>query len=219
MKTILITLAIFLVYYPGYSQEVVTDSLLGEICLTLKNSDHLDDSSRVSTAFEKHLGPIFEKLNDSQKESTWNNIFFRLQRNCFVFHSILLKNSVQKGDWEELHSMPARSIGREICQQFNSHSSFRYLERSGDTVQVVLKNGIWSETFIDGTFSKLKFRWLDDCSFEIEFLESDNLVRKNFSKKGDKYIYTILEKGNRFYKLAVEIPVSNRISAFKLYID
>lgn len=219
MKAILISFATFSIFFHCYSQEIVTDSLLHEICTTLEKSENINDSSRVSSAFEKHLGNTFENLTEIQKQKTWDSIFFRLQRNCFIFHSILRRNSVQKGDWEELDAIPKGHLKKEVCQQFKSYTSFRYLEPSGDEVKVQLKDNMWLETFLDSSFSRLKFRWIDDCSFEIEFIESNNLVRKNFSKKGDKYLYTIIEKGKGFYKLAVEIPVSNRISAFKLYFN
>ena len=56
---------------------------------------------------------------------------------------------------------------------------------------VSIKDGLWNEQFEDNTFSKLKFRWTSENEFMLEFIESDNLIRRNFSVKGDKYFYGI----------------------------
>ncbi len=73
------------------------------------------------------------------------------------------------------------------------------------------------DLFKDGTYSKLKFEWLGDCEFELEFIESNNESRKSFSKPGDKYIYQILDKKAKYYLMSAWIPGMSYFLKFKIY--
>ena len=55
--------------------------------------------------------------------------------------------------------------------------------------------------------------------FELEFIESNNVNRKSFSKKGEKYLYQVLSKENNYYWIMVEIPGQNRLVKFKLFAE
>lgn len=74
-----------------------------------------------------------------------------------------------------------------------------YPDFNGDTVNLIIDKGLWTDNFKDGTYSKLRFKWINDCEFEIEFIESNNPVQSQFSKKGDKYLYQIIEKKDNYY--------------------
>ena len=92
-----------------------------------------------------------------------------------------------------------------------------YVDAMGDTVRLELGNGYWIDRFSDGTYSRLAFRWIDDCSFEIEFIESDNHTRQSFSKPGDVYVYQVNEKHPGYYDVSVEIKGTGRYAAFRIY--
>jgi len=72
-------------------------------------------------------------------------------------------------------------------------------------------------TELDGTYSKLRFEWVSACEFEIEFLESNNRIRKNFSKPGDKYRYQIVDSKDGYYDMSVEIVGADMHSLFRMY--
>jgi hypothetical protein len=69
---------------------------------------------------------------------------------------------------------------------------------------MLIDKGHWVERFRDGTYSKLRFRWIDDCEFEIEFIESTNSVMSQVSKRGDRYRYQIINKNEKYYLVSVE---------------
>ena len=71
----------------------------------------------------------------------------------------------------------------------------------------------------DGTYSKLSFEQLAPDEFVITFIESNNKIKKNFSKAGDKYYYSIISKGKNYYTLCVTIPGLKGSTLFRVYHD
>jgi hypothetical protein len=59
-----------------------------------------------------------------------------------------------------------------------------------------------------------RFKWVDDCKFDIEFIESNNITRKNYSKQGEKYRYEILGETAHYYLMLFEFQA--RISIWHL---
>ena len=60
-------------------------------------------------------------------------------------------------------------------------------------------------------------KWLTDCEFQIEFVTSNNELRKKLSKPGDKYRYQVLEKSDGYYFMSAEVVDVNQFMTFKLY--
>jgi len=201
----------------GQTQQQ-NDSLVNVICTTINLSSTPTDSLNISSALEKHLFPYLQSLPDSQKNIILENIAFRLQRNCVAFLEFSKTLSPQNGDWQNLSERPKTKLNKESCDIFFNYKSYKYLEANGDTVRLEINNGYWIDHFLDGTYSKLKLKRSSDCEFEIEFIESNNLIRRNFSKKGDKYHYQILEKNNNKYLMTVEISGVGKISSFVIYL-
>ena len=166
---------------------------------------------------KKHIIPVLNNIETSQQTAAVENISFRLQRICKEYKSILERLVPNKGDWETINEKPISKLNKEVCLDIFKTEQYYYLEASGDTIRLSIKNGFWQDHFKDGTYSKLKFHWISDCEFEIEFVESNNRIRKNLSKPGDKYRYQFLEKGRSYYKLSVEVVGANQFSTFKLY--
>jgi hypothetical protein len=218
-KTIKITLILFTVNLYSQSQ-VQKDSIVTEICKTIKVDKHLNDSIRIENSYLKHLYPYLNKFPENERENIGISIYYRLQKNCKDFLEILDRNNPAKGDWKVLDKKPKILIDKLTSQSLKNFSKFRYFESAnGDIIQVILKNGFWTEYFLDSTYSKLKFNWIDDFKFEIEFIESNNESRKNFSKIGDKYIYEIFNKKDNYFELLIEYPNSDKYLTFKIYID
>jgi len=202
----------------AYAQStIVSDSLIGEICKTLIKSREFDDSVKVFKAFELHLGPALSKIDDSLAMEAFNYTFFQLQKFCKEFKTILDRLNPPKGDWTSLESKPATKLQKKTCREFLNHNGYYYLETNGDTVKLSLANNLWVDHFKDGTSSKLKIGWTNDCELEITFIESDNEIRKNYSKPGDKYKYHLLEKNNSYYTVCLEIKEANILEAFRIY--
>ncbi|MDT0557645.1 hypothetical protein RM697_03250 [Ichthyenterobacterium sp. W332] len=84
-----------------------------------------------------------------------------------------------------------------------------------DTTFVNINNHSWEEKMQKtNTYSNLKFLKKSDCEFSLEFIESDDDIKKNFSKKGDVYNYKIV--GTTLNSLFLEIEMGKRKSYFEL---
>ena len=193
------------------------DSLINEMCKTIKTSKDLPDSIRVAGAFEEHLYPYLEGFPESQRKDIWTAIFYRFQVRCEEFKEILDRLDPPSGDWKRLTEKPGTNLSKKVCKQFLDHKKYSYRESTGDTVHFEIKNGLWKERFKDGTFSKLKFHWVNNCEFDLEFIESDNESRKNLSKPGDKYRYQITDKKEGYYDMTVQVLGTERYYMFKVY--
>ena len=218
MKT---TVIIILLISPfnllGQSQDLV-DSISSAICKSIMSSKEEKDTIKVFHAFKEQANTtLLSNFTTTERDSIGQNIYFRLQRNCKIFKEILIRNSSENKYWKVIYEKPQSKADAKICADFFKHTKFTYFETNGDTVHLKIENNFWIDNFIDGTYSKLKITKGRYCEFDIEFIESNNNSRKNFSKSGDKYKYTIIDKSEDFYLMSVEIIGLGSYSIFKLY--
>jgi hypothetical protein len=198
-------------------EDKITDKLLDEICESIRSNTSKSDSARLSQAFEKHLLPLFRTMDSTQAMEAWDRVFFRLQVKCPAFRQIMDKYGERKGDWKTVDEKPLASTDAAMCKTINTYQQLSYLEPSGDTVHVTLSDGTWTERFTDGTYSKLKFYWVNNCEFYLEFIESNNHTRKNLSRPGDKYSYQVLDRSEGYYFMSAQFVGRERYSTFKIY--
>ena len=188
------------------------------MCYEFKNTETLSDSVRVENTYSKFLYPYLQKFPESKIDSIGQSIYFRFQRDCETFRKFLDKVDPQD-NWQELKEMPKSELTKNERKQFEKNKNFYYLEGNNQLTIVIIENGLWKDIFPDKTFSKNKFKWLNnDNEFELEFIESTNLTRKGFSRKGDIYNYKIIRKKENYYEIGAKIPNQNQILLFKLYV-
>lgn len=173
----------------------------------------------MNMVMEKHLFTYLKFLNDSSKMDELNQIDIRFQRQCKEYGELIDRLNTQKGDWKRVNVKPNTELKKDACLDFLKYKNYYYLSSNGDTVRLTIDKNFWVDHFNDGTFSKLKLYWVNDCEFEIEFIESDNYSRKQFSKPGDKYKYQIIQKNNNFYFMSAEIVGTSQFLTFKLYFQ
>ncbi|MBL0329403.1 MAG: hypothetical protein IPP64_08310 [Bacteroidetes bacterium] len=221
MKKILFLFLIVFNFHAFAQTMEQKDSLVNEICKTIIASNNYPDSLQLGIAFQKHLFPFMAKYPEDKKKEIWESVYFRLQRNCKEFKAIIDKMEPQQGDWKQLKKIPKTKLKDPVCKQITTYKRLAYLEHNGDSVIVEIKDGFWIDHFKDGTYSKLYFKWINDCEFEIEFVESNNGTRKNFSKPGEKYKYLIADKHKNYYDMVVEPSEkeSKVIMSFKIYFE
>lgn len=193
------------------------DSLVQVMCETIIESKGQPDTIRIQAAYTDHLYPFLLNYPEEKIEEIGMSIFFRFQRNCVEFAEILDALNPPKGDWERVAEKPKSKLNKSSCREFLDHKDYTYLEATGDTVKLRIEGNYWIDYFKDGTYSKLRFDWVSACEFEIEFLESNNDIRKNFSKPGDIYRYQILDKKDNYYDMSVEIEGVDTHLMFKMY--
>lgn len=189
------------------------------MCSELERNRSLSDSLRINNIYQKHLYPYLSKFEDKKIDSIGTSIYFRLQRNCSEFVEILNRIEPSNSDWEQLEKgyKPKSILLKSKCRELTQFNNLSYLEYNGDKVTVELKDGIWVDNFIDGTYSKLNFKWINDCDFELRFIESNNEIRKNFSAFGDVYSYSLIEKKEDTFIVITKIPNENNYLKFKIY--
>ena len=218
MKVLVFFISFLIISYSVFSQtDVMNDSLINKICNTLTLNRNLADSIRFKEISQKHIYPILIKLDTSKQNDAFQFIAARLQRNCSEFKLMCERMYPDKGGWIHLNKKPISALDKKTCEDFIKIGKYYYLEANGDTTHLIIKNSTWEDHFLDGTYSKLKFYWTGDCQFEIEFIESNNETRKNYSRPGDKYKYQVLEKNDGYYKLSVEGVWTNEFYTFKVY--
>lgn len=201
MKTYIFLIILF---YSSYSRSQYTkavDSLNNEICKSLVQNKNLNNEIRINTINNSHITPYLSKFKDTIiQEKIFAQIFYRLQKDCNEFVA-LFPNKSPESTWSMQNERPLQIISKEECNNFSKTSKYYYVENDGNKVEVTLKDNLWVEKFSDNTFSKLRYKNKGNCEFELEFIESDNVSRKNLSIKSEKYLYKLYNEDNLTYSV------------------
>ena len=203
------------------SQKYVDkDQLVTEVCKELQvNRGNEDDSVKWLRVFKSHLQPYLNDLSEDSSLALYDYVTIRLQRECVAFRKIARSFNTVKAnsDWQETKIEPESKVSAEDYQLFFKIGKFNYLESNGDTAIALITDSTYEDNFIDGTYSRLSLEKLRTSEFVITFVESNNHIRKNFSKPGDQYRYKILERHSNYFSMYVQ-PVKSKVkSLFKLY--
>ncbi len=217
MKKILILLLIGISNLT-FSQTITEiDSVSYVMCDYLKKMEIKNDTLKINSLYQKQLYPYLGKFEQSQTQKIGQQVFYRLQRNCVEFRSLLDRLEPPKEKVTRITKKPESKISKKELKEFKSQKEFYYFEVAGDTTIVKMDKGKWTDSFSNNTFSKLNYHWITETEFELIFVESNNESRSNLSVKGDKYIYQILSKEDGFYVMTVNIPGQATFEKFKMY--
>ncbi|MCO5267487.1 MAG: hypothetical protein M9897_01150 [Brumimicrobium sp.] len=202
----------------SFSQTITEiDSVASLVCDYLNELVTKNDTIKMHFLIEYQINPYLNKIEQSQSQEIEKRIYYRLQRNCVEFRILLDRLDPPKDELIRITKKPKPKISKKQLEEFKSQKEFYYLEWSGDTTNVIMEGGRWTDFFSDETTSKLTYNWVNKAEFELIFIESNNEIRYNFSLKGDKYIYQILSKEDGYYYMTVNIPGQNTFEKFKLY--
>lgn len=205
--------------FPAQKKDNSIDVLVNEMCNNFNENKNLTDSTRIKILNEKFIWPILKNQTEENATEIGNQIYFKLQKNCQEFREYLYRvDPPQDDNWVRLTVRPSIEITDEQIKMLKKTNKFHYYEYAGETTKVQTNDKLWTETFADGTFSKLNYDWTTANSFELTFIESNNKTRKNFSKKGDKYKYQLISKEDNHYWVLVEIPNQPELLKFKLFV-
>lgn len=213
----ILSLAAALSLFTARSQSIQTvDSLTYEFCDFLKESQ-LSDKKKYEVLNEELIIPYLRKLKNTDPEQVYQQIFFRMQRNCLELILLLERLDPRSQEKERMVEKPKTQLSSAQIEEFKKISKFYYLESDGVKTKVVVKDGKWLDKFKDKSFSKLHMRWIGEAEFELEFIESNNITRKNLSIPGDKYNYQVISKEDKFYWMSYNVPGQANYTKFKLY--
>ncbi|MBB6372121.1 hypothetical protein [Chryseobacterium shigense] len=218
-KSVLIIILLLSTFLNAQNESDKTDKMLDEMCSNFKLNENLSDTLRIEILNKKFIHPYLSQFSGSELEDKIDNLYFRFQKRCEHFRDYLVKVDPPKDDnWARLDAHPKITVSENEIAQFKKTIDFYYFEYEGKKTTLKTDKNFWIETFEDGTNSKLYYKWIGKNKFELEFIESNNNGRKNFSKKGDKYIYEIINKENNYYWILSEIPGQSEILKFKLFV-
>jgi hypothetical protein len=219
-KQLILSLTIYFFLNNLSAQNIKSiDSLTVEMCKSLSTITGISNKEKIESVFKNHLSNYFDKLQISSQvdaDTINTRVYYRLQKNCAIFGKILAELEENKSDWKTLSEKPGSKLQALDYKSFSEGGSFYYKEYNGDIVNVLLSKNSWTETFKDGTKSNLLFLPKTNNEFELEFIESNNEMRKNFSVKGEIYRYGIYAKENDELFVWV-ISKEKQFLGFKLY--
>ncbi|WP_304344780.1 hypothetical protein [Chryseobacterium koreense] len=197
-----------------------SDEIIDKMCSDFKSTENLRDSLRIESLNQKFIFPYLSQFPEAERENQVDYLYFRFQKRCEFFRAYLQKVDPPKNEnWIRLNQKPKIMVSEKEINYLKASENFHYFEYTGEKTEVRTDHKYWTETFSDGSYSKLFYHWIDKTKFELEFIESNNHTRKNFSNKGDKYIYEIINKEGDFYWILCEIPGQSEILKFKLFVD
>lgn len=203
----------------GHAQTIEEiDSVCENMCEYLNSLEGKSDTVKLNTLYRDRLYPYLDKFEKSEVDDISQNIYYRLQRNCREFGSLLSRIYPPKSDIPQASEKPKSIATTEQVEKFKELKSLYYLELSGKKTNVELNKKKWVEFFPDGSYSKLKLRWINEREFQLIFKKSNNESRGNMSVKGDIYVYQIMSKEDDYYYVSGNVPGQNIYNIFKFYI-
>lgn len=224
MKPTFVFLFIILIWTPIIGQEwnrEIKDSLVLEVCSIIQSNKKLSsDTLRLTNSLEIGLYPYIQNFEESLRENYILDIYIALQTKCKEFAEVSYRVEQPDqliSDWKKIETMPSSLMKERECEDIFYQKNLKYLEPNGDTVLLSLTHEFWIDNFKDESYSKLSVDKINSCEFTIEFIESDNYIRKKLSNIGDKYQYIIIDKTDKYYRMAVGIIEQNIFYEFKIY--
>lgn len=197
------------------------DLLIQKLCNILSKNKNLDDLARINLVNQDaNLIKYFKDFPKDKIEAEEEALFYRFQKNCKEYAD-LIKNYSEKNteNWVSINYLPQSTINESDFKLIKKSSEFYYFDYEGNKTIVKIENNNWIEYFIDESFSKLKLHWLNNNDFNLEFIESNNSMKKSFSRKGEIYQYRILSKENDYYWVVYYNNDLSNIVKFKFYIQ
>lgn len=221
MKKIILCIIVFHFTINSQSQTLKEiDSISKEFCKYLNTTkDIQNDDTRINNFYQNKFDVYLENFDAEKVDKIGQQLFYRLQRNCLDFCQLLERLHPPKESVNRTKKKPISKLTNLEIESFKISNGFNYFENNGNKTQVEMVNNYWKEVFSDSTYSMLKYKWVNDLEFELEFIESNNEIRKAYSVKGDKFIYGVIEKGENYYLISSKIENQDHYELFKLYFD
>jgi hypothetical protein len=105
MKNVFIT--VFLTLYVNVlTAQINTDSIVQEICTTTKIVRLETDSLTIIKAFAKHLNQYAASLSTDSFTTLMSTCYYRLQKSCPEFKTIIDQKFSNNGDWKQVDFEP-----------------------------------------------------------------------------------------------------------------
>lgn len=207
---------LLLFLYPFFfelSAQKAVQKMSDDACKCLnkhKKDEDLDTENLLKYCIEEGVG---RHLLDLKKEyevismqdidinEIGSQIGIRLAKECKYFQELITAEFGNDSRTDSLDKRyeKAQIVNKETCRNFVKGEFYYAIPMDSartimDTTFLTINGTLYLERMDNGkTFSLLSFKWVNDCTFEITFIESNHPIKAAMSKKGDKYTYTIME--------------------------
>jgi len=196
-------------------QEI--DSLVSVLCHSFNSLDGYSDSFKEEYFISHHLKPTALAYDELEYEFAISSLYYRLQRNCLEFKELLDRNHGLKKMVNRLSNEPETELTTSQLDSFALIKQFYYLENSGDTTKVSIKDSTWLDSFSNGTHSICIHHWIDQSKFSLEFQSSTNESRKYTNYKGDVFEYKVINAEANYYNVSWHIPGTSYYEIHRFY--
>lgn len=220
----LLTLTILLIGFNNSlnAQEII-DKLAKDACSCIEKQE-VKNSDVIRSCFEDILISNMKELKEHYEANTIEDLDVE---NI----GILIVSKLVKDCTFILENYNSEFVGsdKEVTKQADlncndlKNGDFYYLTKRPDTgildtTFVTISNTMFLERMNSGrTYSMLDIKWKENCEFDLIFKESNDPVKKNFSKPGDVYEYEILTNGVESFFLNLKWKGSTyQMELFKL---
>ena len=200
----IITISILLLgtSYNLSAQDII-DKISKKLCKCIEKQE-VKNANEMGPCFEDLLIDNWKEIKEHYKAETMEDINMEEVGNKIGAKMIkecpyVLDNfpSGVVGDEEKVEKQPDLNCGDL------KEGDFYYLtERPEggivDTTFVTISNDMFLERMKNGkTYSLLNIKWKENCEFDLIFKESNDPMKKEFSKTGDVYEYEILTNSSK----------------------
>ncbi|MBK6265099.1 hypothetical protein JKA74_08620 [Marivirga sp. S37H4] len=189
-------------------------------------NEKIESMDNISHCFEiliaKNLELILEdhhvkSISEIDANEMGQRIQGRLVKNCKYAYELMIKDQPKQPVLKE--HLPESQLN---CSEVHT-GDFYYLTpdqeiNKRDTTFVTFTENEYLERMKLGrTYSKLELNWLDDCRFELTFIESNDPFKSSLSKSGDKYEYKIIDNNKNSIILSLWVNEKEyQIEYFKI---
>jgi hypothetical protein len=195
---------IFLLIGTSYnlSAQDIIDKLSKKLCKCIEKQE-VKNANEMGPCFEDLIINNLKEIKEHYKAETMDDI--DMERVGNKIGAKMVKECPYV-----LDNFPAGVVGNEEkvskqpdlkCDDLKKGDFYYLTERPEvgivDTTFVTISNNMFLERMKNGrTYSLLEIKWKDNCEFDLTFKESNDPMKKEFSKSGDVYEYEILTNGN-----------------------
>lgn len=195
----IITISILLLgmSYNLSAQDII-DKLSKKLCKCIEKQE-VKNANEMGPCFEDLLINNWKEIKEHYKADTMEDIDMEEVGNKIGAKMIkecpyVLDNfpSGVVGNEEKVNKQPDLN-----CKDLKKGDYYYLTERPEggivDTTFVTISNNMFLERMKSGkTYSLLNIKWKENCEFDLIFKESNDPMKKEFSKNGDVYEYEIL---------------------------
>lgn len=197
--------------------QINIENVADQFCQCLNNNVTKPDIERLKeclTIFEKNMISV---KNDSTRNAIIQDLSIYASTHCKEAAKVGSRLG-NKSDFKIIDSIPKSGLTDLQCKHLLVKSKFYYLQKDGSKMFVEINENLWTETEQSNKrLTKCKIKWLNNCEFSLEFLESNDPIKNKISKKGDIYIYNVIEINGNIISLTVSF--NSIIQCFKVYLN